>query len=141
TLSDKHRASLALAVAHWEGLGSDGASRAARQLTRAAKAVEEYELGVARLSLASRVPAGEAAALLTAAMKDGKFYRELRGGLSAVAARMEPAEAAAVLNLALKEITDRDARTRLAESLSAVAARMESREAAALVAQVMQDTK
>ena len=63
----------------------------------------------------------------------------LAQGLSAVAARLEPKEAAAVLTEAMKDPKNATALTPLAQGLSAVAARMEPKDAAAELAQAMKD--
>jgi hypothetical protein len=94
--------------------------------------------------------AAEAAATLAQAMTktaDANALSYLAQGLSAVAARMEPGEAARVcaepaasLAQALTKTTNPAALSSLAQALSAVAARMEPGQAAATLAQAMTKT-
>jgi hypothetical protein len=114
TLDEEQKTNLALAAAAWDGLSSPGAGRVARQLTRAVVAAS------------------------------GQSVSQLAQALYAVAARLEPkdaAQAATTLVQALKDAKDPTALSLLASGLRAVAARMEPKVAATTLVQALKDIK
>jgi len=143
----KERASFALHAA----VGLDARRRARveellrQELLKKDIALEQQinvALTLSRFGLRDPTVVERAAHVLAQAMSkttDSNALRELAQGLSAVAARMEPKEAAAVhgqvaaaLVQTMSETTDYGALGPLAEILSAVATRLEPKEAAAM---------
>jgi tRNA A-37 threonylcarbamoyl transferase component Bud32 len=120
TLSDIHKTDLALAAAAWDGLSSRGRASVARRLAHAKPGLPAT--GRSRLDFAT--------------------------GISAVAARMEPmeaaaasAEAATAFRLAMKEPGDAGTFGSVAAGLVLVVSRMEAKDAAHTLVQAMKDTK
>jgi hypothetical protein len=118
-LPDEQKTDLALAAAMWDGLSGPAAGRTARRLTRAMKDT-----------------------------KDSNALRWLADGLSALAGRLEPRDAAPValaLAQAIKDNqNDSEAFGWQFSALSALAARLEPSDAgpvAAALAQAIKDTK
>jgi len=114
-LGAEQKNDLALALSAWDGLSGPGA------------------VGTARQRIAAVTDTKNAVALV-----------QLVQGLSAVAPRLEPqeaAQAAAALTQAMKDNKNASPLVSLAEGLSAVAARLEPKEAAAALTQAMKDNK
>jgi hypothetical protein len=91
-------------------------------------------------NLSPRAAATAGQALIQAMSKttDRLTLPELAQGLSAVAARLEPQEAASALIQAMTRTTDEGALWQLAQGLSAVAARLEAKDAAGVVSALTQ---
>ena len=94
-------------------------------------------------AVGSPVATGAAPHLLLALSKPQTptSQRQLDEGFSALVARMEPREGAALLTQALKETTSVNVSSSLVRNLSALAARMEPKEGVALLIQLMKETK
>jgi hypothetical protein len=96
---------------------------------------QRTDVALVAVALDNLTPSAAAAvgAVLAGAMSkttDANALGSLARGLSAVAARLEPKDAATVLAGAMSKTTDANALGHLAQGLSAVAARMGPKEAA-----------